>query len=92
MRESTPSEEAEEMHQQSLELRETVLSQEHPRTLMSMSNLADVLKDQGKYEQAEEMLRQALELQETVLGQEHPDSGSPKRGLIGLKPKSNVAV
>jgi len=32
------------------------------------SNLALVLRDQGKYEQAEEMYRQALGLIETVLG------------------------
>ena len=35
---------------------------EHPDTLMSMNNLASVLRDQGKYEQAEEMHRQALRL------------------------------
>jgi hypothetical protein len=32
-----------------------------------MSNLENVLGDQGKYEQAEEMHRQALGLRETVL-------------------------
>jgi len=31
-----------------------VLGKEHPDTLTSMSNLASVLKDQGKDEQAEE--------------------------------------
>ena len=33
---------------------ERVLGKEHPDTLTSMSNLASVLKDQGKDEQAEE--------------------------------------
>jgi tetratricopeptide (TPR) repeat protein len=47
---------------------------EHPSTLMSMNNLATVLRDQGKYEQAEEMYRQALRLRETILGKEHPDT------------------
>jgi Tetratricopeptide repeat len=36
-------------------LSETVLGNEHPSTLMSMNNLALLLRDQGKYEQAEEM-------------------------------------
>jgi hypothetical protein len=44
-------EQAEEMHRQALGLRETVLGKEHPPTLMSMSNLALVLSDQGKYEE-----------------------------------------
>src|SRR2546423_14718082 len=55
-------EQAEEMHQRVLELRETVLGKEHPDTLMSMNNLANVLSDQGKYEQAEEMHQRGLEL------------------------------
>jgi Tetratricopeptide repeat len=33
------------------------MGKEHPSTLMSMNNLAMVLRNQGKYEQAEEMLR-----------------------------------
>jgi hypothetical protein len=47
-------EQVEEMHQQALGLKETVLGEEHPSTLTSMNNLAGVLRDQGKYEQAEE--------------------------------------
>ena len=60
------------MHRQTLELREKVLGPEHPDTLTSMNNLAEVLTDQGKYEAAEEMHRQVLELREKVLGLEHP--------------------
>jgi tetratricopeptide (TPR) repeat protein len=39
---------------------------------MSMSNLAGVLRRQGKYKEAEEMNRQMLELSEKVLGEDHP--------------------
>jgi Flp pilus assembly protein TadD len=46
-------EEAEEMHRQTLELREKVLGREHPDTPGSMNNLALVLESQGKYEEAE---------------------------------------
>ena len=48
-------EQAEEMHRQALGQRERVLGKEHPDTLTSMNNLAEVLRGQGKYEQAEEM-------------------------------------
>jgi tetratricopeptide (TPR) repeat protein len=66
--------EAEEMHRQTLELREKVLGQEHPSTLGSMNDLALVLYSQGKYEEAEGMHRQTLELREKVLGREHPST------------------
>ena len=48
------------MSKVALGLSETVLGKEHPDTLMSMSNLANVLSDQVRYEQAEEIHRQAL--------------------------------
>jgi hypothetical protein len=51
-----------------------VLGTEHPSTLMSMNNLAMVLRNQGKYEQAEEMLRQALRLSATETGKVLLDS------------------
>jgi len=47
--------EAEEMYWQTLELKETVLGCEHPDTLASMNNLANVLDSQGKYSEAEQM-------------------------------------
>jgi Flp pilus assembly protein TadD len=56
------------MSRQTLELRESVLGKEHPSTLTSMSNLALVLDDRGKYEEAEQIHRQALELRAKVLG------------------------
>ena len=72
------------MHRQALELRETVSGHERPRTLQSMSSLADVLNSQGKYEQAEEMLRHALELQERVLCQGHLDILSSMNNLASV--------
>jgi tetratricopeptide (TPR) repeat protein len=64
--------EAEAMHRQTLQLKETVLGKEHPDTLMSMNNLAESLRQQGKYADAEAMHRQTLQLKETVLGKDHP--------------------
>jgi hypothetical protein len=46
-------EKAEEMHRQELRLCEMVLGKEHLSTLLSMNNLATVLRDRGKYEEAE---------------------------------------
>jgi prophage maintenance system killer protein len=77
-------EQAEEMHRQALGLRETVLGKEHPYTLTSMNNLANLLSNQGKYEQAEEMHRQALRLKEAVLGKEHPSTLTSMNNLANF--------
>jgi tetratricopeptide (TPR) repeat protein len=47
---------------------------EHPSTLTSMNNLAEVLSRQGKHKQAEEIHRQALGLYEAILGKMHPST------------------
>ena len=66
--------ESEQMHRQTLALREKVLGIEHPDTLTSMSQLASALSNQGKYVEAEQMHRQTLALREKVLGLEHPNT------------------
>ncbi|KAI1159424.1 P-loop containing nucleoside triphosphate hydrolase protein [Nemania serpens] len=65
---------AELLYRQTLQLKEGVLGREHPDTLASMHNLAEVLRSQGKYGEAETMHRQMLQLKEGVLGREHPDT------------------
>jgi tetratricopeptide (TPR) repeat protein len=65
---------AEVSHRQASLLRKEALGPEHPDTLTSMSNLAQVLNRQGKYEEAEAMSRQELECTKKVLGPEHPDT------------------
>jgi hypothetical protein len=65
---------AEAMSRQALQGLEKVLGLEHPRTLISVSNLAEVLNAQGKYEAAEELNRRALEGRMKVLGPDHPDT------------------
>ena len=67
LREQGKYERAEGMHQQGLELCETILGKEHRSTLASVSNLGNVMSDKDKYQEAEEMPRQALRLMETVL-------------------------
>jgi tetratricopeptide (TPR) repeat protein len=67
-------EETEAINRQTLAQREKVLGREHPSTLASMNNLAQVLGRQGKYKEAEAMNRQTLAQREQVLGREHPDT------------------
>ncbi|KAI9856806.1 MAG: hypothetical protein M1813_008743 [Trichoglossum hirsutum] len=59
---------------QTLEWRENALGREHPDTLRSISNLAEVFNSQGKCGEAEEMNPQTLMLRERMLGREHPDT------------------
>ena len=64
---------------------EKMLGKEHPDTLTSMNNLAEVLSQQGKYEEAEEMHGQALELKEMCSG-----SAGGTRGSTPSKMRKNV--
>jgi hypothetical protein len=48
------------MNRRALEGREKVLGMDHSSTLISVSNLALVLQDQGKYEKTEEINRRVL--------------------------------
>ena len=62
-----------QMLQQALELQKKVLPEEHPKILITMSDLGAALQDQGKYKEAEQILQQALKLQKKVLSEDHPD-------------------
>jgi tetratricopeptide (TPR) repeat protein len=64
--------EAEAMHRQMLQLKETVLGKDHPDTLRSINNLAESLRQQGKYAEAEAMNRQTLQRQRRCLGKTTP--------------------
>jgi tetratricopeptide (TPR) repeat protein len=51
-----------------------VQGEEHISTLTSLSNLAGVLRSQGKLAEAEPYLREALERRRRVQGDQHPDT------------------
>jgi tetratricopeptide (TPR) repeat protein len=57
---------------------------EDPSTLTSMSNLALVLSDQGKYEEVEQMHREVLAVMERVSGKEHPDTLTSMNNLAAV--------
>ncbi|KAK9384145.1 hypothetical protein V1515DRAFT_576687 [Lipomyces mesembrius] len=76
--------EAETLLVQVMEFRKTVLGEEHPDTLTSMNNLADLFHSQGKYEAAEPLYKETLRLSKKVLGEEHPDTLTSMNNLAGL--------
>lgn len=59
------------MHREVLEHRRRVLGEEHPETVMSMSNIAKVLSSQGKFAVAEAKHRETLVIRERVFGWDH---------------------
>jgi tetratricopeptide (TPR) repeat protein len=56
------------------ETAKTLLGEEHPSTLRSISNLALAYMDQGRWKEAEELGVQVIEISKRMLGKEHPDT------------------
>ncbi|MBK7408556.1 MAG: tetratricopeptide repeat-containing protein [Saprospirales bacterium] len=65
--------EAEKWYLDSKTIREKALGKEHPDYAWSLSNLAFLYKDMGRYEKAESLLLEALTIREKALGKEHPE-------------------
>jgi tetratricopeptide (TPR) repeat protein len=61
-----------------------VLEPDHPDTVSSLSNLADLYKAQHKYELAEPLYQRALSIREQVLAPAHPDTASSLDKLADL--------
>ena len=76
--------EAEPLYKRALEARERTLGKDHPSTLMSLNNLANLYTAQGQYEKAEPLFKQALETSERVLGKEHPSTLTYLGNLMAL--------
>ena len=53
-------------------IRHRLLGDEHPDTLTSMNNLAEILRAQNKLDDARKILEQVLEISRRILGDEHP--------------------
>merc|ERR1719326_2599825 len=60
------------MLRDALAIRKSALGDNHPNVATSLSNLAAVLKDQGKLAEAEPMYRDALAVWKSALGENHP--------------------
>jgi len=63
---------AEAPQRRALELRRTHLSQDDPRTLESVSALANLLAQQGRMSEAGDLWRQTLSARRRTLGDHHP--------------------
>ncbi|KAM0085556.1 hypothetical protein ACKRZS_002162 [Fusarium odoratissimum] len=57
-----------------MEMRRTVLGEEHPDTLGSMNNLALTWKNQGRTRDALALMHSCVILRERVLDTDHPDT------------------
>ncbi|OCK73098.1 hypothetical protein K432DRAFT_313740 [Lepidopterella palustris CBS 459.81] len=64
--------EAEDLQKQELEICSRVLGKEHPDTLISMENLAWILKYQDRYDECMELMVTCVHLREKILGVDHP--------------------
>ncbi|KAH7144249.1 hypothetical protein B0J13DRAFT_554855 [Dactylonectria estremocensis] len=65
---------AERLARKALETSTSMLGEEHPRTLSSMSTLSYSLWSQGRWKEAEELEVRLVELEKKVLGDEHPET------------------
>ena len=60
------------------------LGEEHPDTLGSTDNLANLYADQGRYDRAEPLYLETLEIKKRVLGEEHPHTLNTMNNLAAL--------
>jgi tetratricopeptide (TPR) repeat protein len=61
-----------------------VLGKDHPDTLSSANNLADLYGTTGRYAEAESLYSRTLETRQRVLGEDHPDTLSSANNLAYL--------
>jgi CHAT domain-containing protein/tetratricopeptide (TPR) repeat protein len=62
------------LFEKALEIRRRLLTDDHPDTATSYSNLAHILWVQGKYAQAQPLCEKALEIHRRLLSDDHPDT------------------
>ncbi|EGT47035.1 hypothetical protein CAEBREN_06300 [Caenorhabditis brenneri] len=66
-------EEAAQVLNEALSIREKHLGEDHPEVAATLNNLAVLCGKRGKYEDGEILCKRALEIREKVLGDDHPD-------------------
>jgi tetratricopeptide (TPR) repeat protein len=76
--------EAEPLIREALAARRRVSGEEHPETLIALSNLGLLLEKQGKLAEAEQLDRDALGKFRKVLGNDHPNTLNAIANLAGL--------
>ena len=58
--------------------------EQDPRFALSLNNLAELYRVQGKYVEAEPLFKRSLAIREKVLGPEHPDVAASFNNLASL--------
>ena len=77
-------EQAAPLLQRALAIYEQELGANHPATVASLNNLAELYWAQGKYPEAEPLLRRALAIREQQLGANHPHTATSLHNLARL--------
>jgi tetratricopeptide (TPR) repeat protein len=72
------------LYEQALEIRQTVLGENHPDTASSLNNLAMLYYSEGDYARALPLFEQALAIRQTVSGENHPETASSLNNLAEL--------
>src|SRR5579883_620457 len=70
--------------ERAVQLRTANLGADHPNTLTSKNNLAQLYQFQGQYAKAEPLFKEALEGRTAKLGADHPDTLTTKNNLASL--------
>ena len=76
--------EAEPLYREALSAQRRTLGDEHPDTLISIFNSAQLLWAQGKRAEALELFRQQLAASRRVLGEAHPSTQQSLRNYARL--------
>jgi hypothetical protein len=73
------------MEEQTLAGYRRVLGEDHPDTLMSMNNLAEIRRALGDFQGARELHEQTLAGYRRVLGDDHPDTLRSMNNLAAVR-------
>jgi CHAT domain-containing protein/Tfp pilus assembly protein PilF len=76
--------EALQLAERALEIRERLLKTEHQDVTAAINGLGDIYTDKGEYVKAEPLYRRALAIREKALGKDHPDTGASINNLATL--------
>ena len=77
--------EALEMHEKALSMRQAVLPATHPDIATSFGNIAIVYDSKGEYDKALEMHEKALAMRQTTLPATHPNISNSMYGIATLQ-------
>ncbi len=76
--------EAQQHLERSVQLRTARLGADHPDTMTSKNDLAELYQVQGHYAKAETLIKEVLEVRTAKLGADHPDTLTAKNHLAAL--------